>query len=91
MPATMGMRNPSMRLRNVSRTRKSKTGWVTPYSAPASTFHAKRRTSLSRSGTPGLAATAMVNPVDAPMGLPPMSSPWFSRCTIFTSPMASTS
>ena len=39
------------------------------------------------SGTPGLAAAAIVKPVDAPIGLPPISSPWFNRLTMLTSPL----
>ena len=64
MPAMTGMRKVSIRRRKSSRTCMSKTGWVIANSAPASTFMAKRRTSKSRSWTPGLAATAMVKPVD---------------------------
>ena len=40
---------------------------------------------------PGLAPTPMTNAVPAPIGLPPISCPRFRLCTIFTSPMASTS
>ena len=91
MPATIGMRNPSIARRKFSSSRRSKTGCVIPNSAPASTLCANRRISCSMSGTPGLAATESVNSVGAPSGLPPMSSPWFSARTIRVSPIASTS
>ena len=39
MPAITGMRKLSMRLRKSSSRRRSKTGWVMAYSAPASTLY----------------------------------------------------
>src|ERR1035441_9752956 len=91
MPATTGMRQCSMRRRNSSSRRISNTGWVTASSAPASTLYSKRRISSSMLGLPGLAPTAMTNLVEAPVGLPPMSSPRFRLWTMLTRPMASTS
>ena len=48
---------------------RSKTGWVTAYSAPASTLYSKRRISSSILGSPGLAPTPITKPVPAPIGI----------------------
>ena len=54
---------------------RSKTGWVTTYSAPACTLYSKRLISSSMSLNPGLAPMPITNVVPAPIGLPPMSRP----------------
>ena len=75
IPATTGTLNSSIRRKNSSSTLRSKTGCVIANSAPASTLNANRRTSWSMSCTPGLAATAIVNPVEPPIELLPISNP----------------
>jgi len=54
MPGDDGNAMALNALRKFSSRRRSKTGWVMAYSAPASTLKAKRRNSCSMSGTPGL-------------------------------------
>src|SRR5262245_42776792 len=75
IPAKTGMRNCSIRRKNVSKSFRSKTGCVTAYSAPASTLYSKRRTSSSRFGAPGFAPTPIMKAVALPIGFPPTSSP----------------
>src|SRR5256886_4042748 len=64
---------------------------VTANSAPASTFHAKRDSSRSRSTAPGFTPTPIAQRVGAPIGLFPGSSPWFRRNTRLVSPIESMS
>src|SRR6184192_2296578 len=91
MPATIGILNWPTRARNASSCAGSNTGWVTANSAPASTFHAKRDSSRSRSTAPGFTPTPIAHCVGAPIGLFPGSSPWLRRYTRFVSPIESMS
>src|SRR5271154_6869659 len=91
VPGTTGIRKCSIRLRKASSRLRSNTGWVTTYSAPASTLYSKRLISSSRLGSPGFAPTPMTKPVPTPIGLPPRSNPRFRLWTTFTSPIESTS
>ena len=61
MPAMMGMRKLSIRLRKRSSWSRSNTGWVMAYSAPASTFYANRLSSRSKSGAAGFTPTPITN------------------------------
>ena len=91
MPQSSGIFTCSTRFMKRSRMPTSNTGCVIMYSAPASIFQSRRRSSSSRLIAPGFTPTPMLKPVGSPMAFPARSRPWFSRLIRLTRPIASTS
>ena len=80
-----------MRFRKFSSKRRSNTGWVTAYSAPACTLYSKRLISSSSSEQPGICAHSDYEAGPRANRIAAQINPAFRLWTMFTRPIASTS